>query len=161
MIEDYLARIKQIYNKFAISISAFRLEKESSDYHACNFKLNGKSIIYRSAKITPTKIGQFVAIWKRNENGLTAPFHTNDDFDFFVVTTLNGKHSGQFIFPKSELFTRGIISGENALGKRGIRVYPPWDLTVNKTAKKTQDWQLTYFVNFNDDTPAIMEILLK
>lgn len=40
---------------------------ESHEYYAYNFLLNGKSIIFRIAKITPTKIGQFVTLWIRSE----------------------------------------------------------------------------------------------
>ncbi len=28
----------------------------------------------------------------------------------------------------------------------GIRVYPPWDITTSAQAKKTQTWQLAYFL---------------
>ena len=41
-------------------------EVESSEYQACSFKVNNKIVKYRHAKITPTKNGQFVTIWKRN-----------------------------------------------------------------------------------------------
>ena len=161
MIEGFLPKINQIYLKCCISIAEFRSAKESAEYEACTFKLNNKSIIYRTAKITPTKIGQFVTIWKRNESEVTEPYHNNDDFDFLVITTLNGEHFGQFIFPKSVLLTKGIISGTNSVGKRGIRVYPAWDSTTSKQAKKTQEWQLAYFVNFDDDYPALLKKLLK
>jgi hypothetical protein len=38
-----------------------------------------------------------------------------------------------------------IISTHLKEGKRGMRVYPPWDLPSSKQAKKTQQWQLPYF----------------
>lgn len=161
MIEEILPKINQLYNRCGLSFTEFHTEKESAEYDACTFKLNGKSVICRTAKITPTKIGQFVTVWKRNENGVTAPFNINDNFDFFVITTLNGELSGQFIFPKSVLLAKGVISGGNSVGKRGIRVYPSWDLASNKQAQKTQHWQLAYFVNFADDYPALIKKLLK
>ncbi len=43
--------------------------EESADYGAYTFHLNGLSIIFRIAKITPTKAGQFVALWKLIEKG--------------------------------------------------------------------------------------------
>ncbi|WP_205943125.1 MepB family protein [Pedobacter cryotolerans] len=161
MIEGILPKIIQLYDKCGVSFTEFNKQKESIEYDACTFKLNGKSVICRTAKITPTKIGQFVTVWKRSENGITIPFNINDNFDFFVITTLNGKLFGQFIFPKSVLLAKGVISGENSAGKRGIRVYPPWDLTTSKQAQKTQHWQLAYFVNFDDDYPALIKKLLK
>jgi hypothetical protein len=53
---------------------------------------------------------------------------------------------GQFIFPKSVLNKHNIVSMNNQGGKRTIRVYPPWDVTINKQAKKTQKWQLEYLL---------------
>ena len=161
MIEGISSKINQIYGECGLSFSEFQTEKESAEYDACTFKLNGKSVICRTAKITPTKIGQFVTVWKRNKNGVTAPFNINDNFDFFVITTLNGELSGQFIFHKSVLLAKGVISGENSVGKRGIRVYPSWDLATNKQAQKTQHWQLAYFLNFADDYSALIKKLLK
>ena len=84
MIEEILPKINQFYNKCSLSFTEFHKEIESAEYDACNFKLNGNSVISRTAKITPTKIGQFVTVWKRNENGVTAPFNINDNFDFFI-----------------------------------------------------------------------------
>lgn len=40
-------------------------EAESAEYGACRFALEGHSIVFRVAKITPTKTGQFVTLWKR------------------------------------------------------------------------------------------------
>jgi len=36
------------------------------------------------------------------------------------------------------LADKSIISKNGKLGKRGIRVYPPWDMVTNKQAEKTQ-----------------------
>jgi len=32
-------------------------------------------------------------------------------------------------------------------------VYPPWDITTNKQAKKTQAWQLEYFLDVPNNEP--------
>ena len=40
-------------------------EAESVDYGACRAELDGKRLVLRVAKTTPTKTGQFVTIWKR------------------------------------------------------------------------------------------------
>jgi hypothetical protein len=44
------------------------------------------------------------------------------------------------------LFEKRIITKDQIQGKRGVRVYPPWDKVSNKQAEKTQDWQIKYFV---------------
>lgn len=101
--------------------------------------------IHRTANITPKKIGQFVSIWKRNQEGITVPYEISDDFDFMIISTKKDNKAGQFIFPKAALLEQGIISTENKEGKRGIRVYPPWDTPENKQAIKTQAWQVVYW----------------
>ncbi len=58
---------------------------------------------------------------------------------------------GQFIFPKTVLSKYGIISDNKNKGKRGIRIYPPWDKAINKQAKNTQKWQLNYFLEINNN----------
>jgi hypothetical protein len=98
------------------------------------------------AKITPTKIGQFVTFWKRSEKGPIEPYAVSDAIDFFIINTKSNDKFGQFIFPKSVLSQQGIISTNLKEGKRGIRVSPPWDLTISKQAQKTQKWQLEYFL---------------
>ncbi|MCA0430457.1 MAG: MepB family protein [Bacteroidetes bacterium] len=138
-----------VYNKCGFNLTNLILNKESVEYEACSFKLNEKVIQYRVSKITPTKTGQFVAIWKRNKNGLTEPFNDLDDFDFIIITSKSENNFGQFIFPKSILVEKCIITKKGKEGKRGIRVYPPWDITTNKQAIKTQNWQIKYFLDFS------------
>ncbi|MEO6133813.1 MAG: MepB family protein [Ginsengibacter sp.] len=134
-----------VFQPLDLSISNFILNKESKEYEACFFTLNGKNIIYRLAKITPTKTGQFVTIWKRNENGITVPFDINDDIHFVIIAVTKDDQFGQFIFPTSVLADKGIITQSGKEGKRGIRVYPPWDKANNEQAIKTQVWQSKYF----------------
>lgn len=142
----------EIYDKCELKIFDFRAETESKEYHACQFELNGMKIISRSSKITPKKIGQFVTFWKRNKKGITEPFSETDQIDFYVINVKTENNFGQFVFPKSELINKGIISTEKKDGKRGFRVYPKWDNTENKQAKKTQEWQLKYFYEIGSTT---------
>lgn len=135
-----------VYDKCGFDLTNPKLNQESIGYGACSFELNGKTIEHRFSKITPTKIGQFVAIWKRNDEGITEPYDIADNLDFLIITARSGENLGQFIFPKSVLAERGIITKKNKEGKRGIRVYPPWDIATNKQAKKTQSWQVSYFM---------------
>jgi hypothetical protein len=126
------------------------LEPESSEYGACTFVLNNLNIRYRTAKITPTKIGQFVTLWKRINLGPIQPFDSTDPIDLFIVSTRKDSHFGFFIFPKTVLVTKEIVSDKKE-GKRAIRVYPPWDETTSKQAQKTQKWQLDYFLEVTQD----------
>jgi hypothetical protein len=123
-------------------------ELESSEYGACTFILNNLNIRYRTAKITPTKTGQFVTLWKRINQGPIQPFDSNDLIDLFIISTRKDDHFGLFIFPKSVLIAKEIVSDKKE-GKRAIRVYPPWDVTTSKQAQKTQKWQLDYFLEIN------------
>lgn len=69
------------------------------------------------------------------------------------MVTRKGNNLGQFIFPKAVLQEHDIISVNNHGGKRAIRVYPSWDVAVNKQAKKTQEWQLEYFLEIPQNKP--------
>ena len=124
------------------------LDKESADYAAATFTLNNQPILFRMAKKTPTKIGQFITIWKRINDGPIQPFDASDPFDFLIVQVQSSDHmnTGQFIFSKKILCEQNIFSQNNIGGKRAMRVYAPWDMTDNKQAKSTQKWQVNYFV---------------
>lgn len=141
-----------IYDKCALQISDFKTESESKEYHASHFKLNDANIRSRSAKTTPKKVGQFVTFWKRNENKIIEPFSEKDPIDFYIVNVRNENEFGQFVFPKSVLIKKGIISTGKKEGKRGFRVYPKWDMAKNKQAELTQKWQLNYFYEINSST---------
>ncbi len=159
-----LENVKEmVYDKCGFKITNLKLSSESVEYGACSFVLDGKTVEYRVSKITPKKAGQFVTIWKRNQFGVTAPFDISDNLDFVLITSKSNEHIGQFIFPKSILVEKGIISRNGKGGKRGIRVYPPWDITNNKQAEKTQAWQATYFFVIENivDFDVIRKLLYK
>jgi hypothetical protein len=148
-----LVEIKsKIYDKCTFEIFDYQKERESKEYDACRFKLNGLYIICRNAKITPKKDGQFVTFWKRNKNGTIEPFHEADHIDFYVVNVRTKNEFGQFVFPKSILIKKGIISTEKKEGKRAFRVYPSWDTVKNKQAELSQKWQLNYFYEIDKST---------
>ena len=148
---DFYAAKEHVYDQCGLAVTQLNAESESKEYGACMFKLNEKRIMFRVSKITPTKTGQFVTIWKRNCEGITEPFNENDAFDLVVISSGNDTHSGQFIFPKQVLIEKGIITTVNKGGKRGIRVYPPWDKPANKQAERTQAWQTLYFLPLEKD----------
>ncbi|RYJ37749.1 MepB domain containing protein [Flavobacterium anhuiense] len=149
---DLLLSKKVIFDKAGLQMTTFQKESESEEYSAFRFQLNNNNICYREAKITPTKIGQFVTLWKRNQSGIIEPFDYSDTIDFVIVTVRKDQNWGQFIFPKKTLLEKGIFSTQNKEGIRATRVYPPWDETTSKQAQKTQKWQLNYFFNFSDQS---------
>lgn len=154
---DLLLAKELVYDKCDFECSYPLIEPESSEYGACTFELNSLSIKYRVAKITPTKIGQFVTLWKRTANGPIEPYSASDLIDLVIISTRKDNHFGQFIFPKSALCKNGIITNNNREGKRGFRVYPPWDKTISKQAQSTQKWQLDFFLEISSDAEIDLE----
>ncbi|MDQ0640789.1 hypothetical protein QF042_004354 [Pedobacter sp. W3I1] len=152
-----------VYSPLDYQINNLQIESESQEYAACTFELNGLKIKHRLSKITPTKTGQFVTIWKRDEAGITAPFNDQDEFDLLIISANGADRSGQFIFPKAILAQHKIITKNGIEGKRGIRVYPPWDLVTSKQAGKTQQWQTPYFlqidINGNTDLARAKKLI--
>ena len=142
---DLLEAQELAYVPSGLTITHLKKEAESQEYGACIFEMEHRRIKFRIAKITPTKIGQFVTLWKRIKDGPIVPHALEDPIDFFVVSVRTTEHFGQFVFPKAVLYEQGILSLDGKGGKLGIRVYPPWDITQNAQAKKTQAWQSLYF----------------
>ena len=127
-------------------------EEEGFEYGAGTFKLNNFFIKLRSSKITPKKVGQFVTLWKRNNEGITQPHSFSEPIDLVVINSRQDDLFGQFIFPTKVLEKHGILSSDKSKGKRGFRVYPPWDETTSFQASKTQKWQLEFFLKVDDQT---------
>ena len=143
--------LHQIQDLFPKAITELEMDKEAKEYNGCSFKLHNKTIVFRSGKITPKKIGQFVTYWTRNTKGITEPYNENDSIDFYIIHCTNGTNTGQFIFPKSVLVQQAILTTSHKDGKRGFRVYPPWDCPTSIQAIKTQQWQLVYFLELENE----------
>ena len=134
-------------------------EAESAEYGACRADLHGKRLVLRVAKTTPTKTGQFVTVWKRPHPGAEiAPLDEADPVDAVVIAVDDGARHGFFIFPRSVLLERGVMSRAGAGGKRALRVYPPWCAPASIQARRTQRWQGGWFVA-QDDLPGIVRLL--
>jgi hypothetical protein len=140
---------EHIFKACGLQLTNLVTEPESQEYAAHHFQLGKLNVRYREAKITPTKTGQFVTLWKRNEKGITAPFDIADDNDLYIIVAKKDAQSGIFIFPKTVLYHHKVLSGTGGLGKRGIRLYAPWDNTTSNQAQKTKDWQVDYFLEFD------------
>ena len=143
--------LDKIYQPAGLNIHDFETEPESQDYEACRFRLGGQKIVFRTAKTTPKKVGQFVVLWKRATSGVIEPFDVKDNIDFFVVAVHTPGHLGQFVFPKDILYEKGILQGRGSEGKRAIRVYSVWDITTSRQAKNTQAWQVDYFFELTEN----------
>jgi hypothetical protein len=156
MHPDFLIAQQLVYQPLRFACKNLICDAESQEYSACGFEINGYAIKFRVAKITPTKIGQFVTFWKRIGSGPIMPYDTADLFDFLIVSVRRLDLLGQFIFPKAVLYEKGFVSKNGKDGKRAMRVYPPWDVTDNKQAKMTQAWQLNYFLPIQPNPDASM-----
>lgn len=137
---------KNVFDALGFELKNMSKDPESDEYSAYTFELSNRKIIFRNAKTTPKKVGQFVTFWKRNQSGITKPFELSDDFDFAIINVESENQHGQFVFPKSALLQHGIISSSSKQGKCGFRIYPIWDKATNKQAMKAQQWQRNYFL---------------
>lgn len=85
-----------------------------------------------------------------------SPGKSTDNPDAQLVNKLE---HGIFIFPVSLLIKKGIICGDKSKGKNGFRVFPPWSQdrgnvgtqVFSDSGKKTQRWQLPYFVSIDEN----------
>jgi hypothetical protein len=139
--------IQNVYEPAGLKItSPAECETESIEYGACRFGLNGFNIAFRTAKITPKKLGRFVTLWKRpTQNNPIIPLDISDNIDFVIVSVTENAYHGQFIFSQKTLANQGILSHQSQGGKLAFRVYPSWVKPEAKAAIKTQQWQLQHF----------------
>ncbi|TDQ36961.1 MepB family protein [Aureibacillus halotolerans] len=162
VIPDHLEMaITQVYEPIGMSVTKKAIrEQESAAYGACRLELEGKGIVFREAKTTPTKIGQFVTVWKRPID-IIIPFDSTDSVDYVVIGVSDFHNHGQFVLDKTVLIEKGIMSHNSKKGKTAFRVYPPWTKPVNKQAVKTQQWQLRYFYAFGPHGTIDKETIRK
>lgn len=138
------------------------LEAESEEYLAYRLSLNNKNALFRKAKITPKKIGQFVTLWKRpTAHDEIAPFDKTDEIEWIIINASEKNFTGYFIFNQELLFQKNIFSYDKKNGKRALRVYPPWSLPTSAQALKTQKWQLPFFIDLNQNETAVIEKVKK
>lgn len=127
-----------------------RLDLESYEYGALQFALNGKQAIFRQAKTTPKKLGQFVTLWKRaSPERAIAPYDSDDEIAWFVIAAFSENQHGVFIFDVDTLAKRGIVTINGREGKRAMRLYAPWTQPLSKQAVRTQSWQIEHFIQLD------------
>jgi hypothetical protein len=153
----------EVYEPAGLRVTHAALrEAESAEYGACRFGLDGRAIAFRVAKTTPTKLGQFVTLWKRPSlRGEIAPLDAGDGLAFVVVSVFDSVRRGQFVFPQRALVEQGVMSSGGKGGKRAIRVYPPWATARVDAAIQTQHWQLLYFLPLAEDGSADPALLRR
>ncbi|MEV0465130.1 MepB family protein [Nocardia tengchongensis] len=144
------AEVRRVLDRLGLEFSAAVPEPENAEYGAYVSNVGRGVVRFRVGKLTPTKVGMFVTVWRRAQDGSTQPLAGEDSVDLLVVTVREGAHFGQFVFPKIALVENGVVSVAGQGGKRGFRVYPPWSATANRQAMRTQKWQCDYFLDLDD-----------
>ncbi len=122
-------------------------EDQGSDYESAVVRRGSHLWRIRTARVTPTKPGAFVAVWERDPSpgGTTWPFHTNDGTDGLLVFVEDQQRFGVFEFTPDLLSRLKVTPSDDRPGKRGFRVYPEWCGALNKSAERAQALQATAF----------------
>lgn len=98
-----------IYEPSDLTVKSIQEEKQNSKYGAGTFRLSSRTVRFRVANITPTKVGQFVAFWEKDKNNKNQPFTYEEAPDLLVITTFTDDGEfGQFFFQK-KFFSNGIF----------------------------------------------------
>ena len=129
------------------------MNPEARAYAGCGFALTDETghrtrVAFRSAKTTPAKAGLFVTLWKRDGAGVTRPYTAEDGVDEFWVAARTAHGYGYFAFPAAALTDAGVLASDQKPGKRGFRLYTPWDRDLNPGASKAWAWQRKHFTGF-------------
>lgn len=135
-----LAYINHYFSPYSLSYEKQNDEYEGIIFYHC-------SISYRSrlAEKTPNKPGYFVSFWEKDASHNNQPYLFSKAPDNTLVWVIDDNKKGVFTFPKEILLKKHILKTPNTKGKMGIRVYPDWEVNLNQTAKKTQEWQTHFF----------------
>lgn len=153
---------KMIYAPNNLIIKSVQEERQNSKYAAGTFRLSSRTVRFRVANITPTKAGQFVAFWEKDQNNKNQPFSYAEAPDLLVITTFKeDSQFGQFIFPKETLLKQNILSSSSTKGKMAMRVYSSWDKPTSKQAMETQKWQLPYFVDMSNPNKLTLDKIIE
>lgn len=121
-------------------------EEQGSDYEAGLIRISGELWRLRTARVTPTKPGAFVAVWERDESGVTQPFPSDGPVQGLLVFVEDRDRFGVFRFTTPELQRLGVTrAAPSQPGKRGFRLYPAWCSGLNPQATRTQRSQSAAF----------------
>jgi hypothetical protein len=146
-----LAAVKAlVYDPCGFACGDPSLGDDNAQYGSVSFLLAGRAVTSRVAKLTPTKNGLFVAVWKRGADGATHPLDGADGHDVVAISVREGDRFGQFVFSREVLLEHDVMSPDGRGGKRGFRVYPPWVATESRQASATQAWQTRSFLQIDN-----------
>jgi hypothetical protein len=120
-------------------------EEQNSDYESGVALIGDERWRIRTARVTATKPGAFVAVWKRSEGGETRPFRMDESLTGLLVFVVERNRFGVFRFTAAQLVSLGYVTSELHAGKRGFRVYPAWCSGLNSQATRTQRAQAAAF----------------
>ena len=158
-VENLNETIYKVNNLLATSLEE---ESQNDKYGGGIFVLSSKTIRFRVAKTTPTKLGQFVAFWEKDKNNKNQAFNYNQAPELLVINCWGSNEEfGQFIFPKANLLKHQILRSDTSKGKMGMRIYPAWSFPESKEALKTQAWQSEYFIDLTHPNKISNGKLLK
>ena len=115
----------------------FIKDNESKSYKGCSYEVNGVKIIERTAKITPTKIGQFVTArisGKTLENVFIAPNRAvyQGSYIFVVEDNVIRRREIELLWQDNEnsIIGTGVVSGD-------VIVTTPLNDTISGTRVET------------------------
>ncbi len=145
-----VAMVMRVLGGLGLVCSPAIVEADNAEYGAAISAIGRSPGRFRVGKLTPTKVGLFVTVWRRSLGGSTEPLPAEECIDALVVCVREDSRFGAFAFPKAALVKYGVVSVGGTGGKRGFRVYPPWSATTNRQAKKSQQWQCRYFFEMAD-----------
>lgn len=132
---------------------------KGAEYGAVRFSLDGKPTLFRQAKHTPTKIGQFVTLWKRElPSRKIVPVDMADGIDRVLVFSDENDRFGLFVFSAAVLAQKAIFSRNLSGGKLAFRVYAPWTEPVADQARSTKTWQCNEFVELTDRESGLTKL---
>jgi hypothetical protein len=140
--------------------SIVQVEEQNSDYESGVVRIGNEQWRVRTARITRTKPGAFVAVWKRNEGGSTRPFTADESMSGLLVFVEEQERFGVFQFTPAHLISLGYVSSDLHPGKRGFRVYPAWCTHLNPQASRSQRAQAASFAELSlvDASRTVTEI---
>ena len=128
-----------------------QIEEQNSDYESGVALIGNEQWRIRTARITPTTQGAFVAVWKRDEGGSTRPFTADESMSGLLVFVEEHERFGVFQFTPAHLISLGYVSSELHPGKRGFRLYPAWSTNLNPQALRTQRAQADAFTELKSE----------
>ncbi|WP_052723889.1 MepB family protein [Paenibacillus wulumuqiensis] len=128
-------------------ITNLQIESQNAAYEGMTFEIDTHTFRSRLAKHTPKKKGYFVVFWEKDIDNNNRAYSDKECPDQVIVNVMDHDKQGQFIFPREILLKHGILRSGDQKGKMAMRVYPDWEDELNTAARRTQKWQLLYFIN--------------